>query len=451
MARSKKVAPAQPAPSPEPASPERSAGPGLMWLGWTLAAVGGLTGWATAGHDLAPWGYGAAAVGLALAGAGMVLAGRAPAAPGRILSTLGAVLLVGGGAGLVYPCFVTREELRALHESASFVPALAVASALIGIVLLVIGLTRQRSSEAPFALENVVVSKLQELNPKRFFYDTWKEIDREAAAERAAREAAGKTGYDWRPLVVFATGAVFLALMEYFGHAPTLHAIVGAFPRAEDGDGFFDVLQRSAFWEPPFPNRPRGLTDFVWWSGWRVLGFFLLPAIVVKLVLRERLSDYGLSTAGFLRHAWIYVVFFGIVLVAVVVVSFEEDGFQSYYPFYKHASRSWYDFWAWELLYAAQFFSLEFFFRGFWLKAAKTSMGSHAIYAMVVPYCMIHFGKPFLETLAAILAGIVLGTLALRTRSIWSGFLIHVSVAISMDLAVLLQTSGLPDRWWPPV
>ena len=112
-------------------------------------------------------------------------------------------------------------------------------------------------------------------------------------------------------------------------------------------------------------------------------------------------------------------------------------------------TRSWYDFWTWEALYAAQFFSLEFFFRGFWLRAGKQGMGSHAIYAMVVPYCMIHFGKPFLETLAAILAGLFLGTLALRTRSIWSGFLIHVGVAISMDLAALAQTTGLPDRWWP--
>ena len=54
-------------------------------------------------------------------------------------------------------------------------------------------------------------------------------------------------------------------------------------------------------------------------------------------------------------------------------------------------------------------------------------------------------------TLAAILAGVVLGTLALRTRSIWAGFLIHVSVAISMDIAALIQTTGLPDQWWPSV
>jgi len=62
---------------------------------------------------------------------------------------------------------------------------------------------------------------------------------------------------------------------------------------------------------------------------------------------------------------------------------------------------------------------------------------------------MIHFGKPFLETMAAILAGVVLGTLSMKTRSIWSGFLIHVSVAISMDMAALLATRGLPETLWP--
>jgi len=66
-----------------------------------------------------------------------------------------------------------------------------------------------------------------------------------------------------------------------------------------------------------------------------------------------------------------------------------------------------------------------------------------------VPYCMIHYGKPFAETMGAIVAGIVLGTLAMKTRSIWSGFLIHVSVAISMDVAALMQTDGMPTAWYP--
>ena len=49
---------------------------------------------------------------------------------------------------------------------------------------------------------------------------------------------------------------------------------------------------------------------------------------------------------------------------------------------------------------------------------------------MVVPYCMIHYGKPYLEAGAAIIAGVVLGSLSMRTRSIWAGFLVHGTVAI---------------------
>lgn len=276
-----------------------------------------------------------------------------------------------------------------------------------------------------------------------FLYESWVELDREASKEKEARREQGE--YDWRPLAVFCLGAVFLSLMEYFGHGPDLRDLIGTMNTPAEGE---DV---SAFWArmKEIQDGPFGrLLSFMWWSGWRLLGFFLLPAFVLKVMLSERIADHGLQVRGFTEHAWIYGLFLIPVIIAVGVVSYEES-FKTYYPFYSAASRSWYDFWAWEALYAVQFFSLEFFFRGFWVKASKSMMGSHAIFAMVVPYCMIHFGKPMPETLAAILAGVVLGTLALRTRSIWSGFLIHVTVAISMDLAALMQTTGLPTRFWP--
>ena len=84
-------------------------------------------------------------------------------------------------------------------------------------------------------------------------------------------------------------------------------------------------------------------------------------------------------------------------------------------------------------MYFAQFFGLEMFFRGFWLGALRRSFGSGAIFAMAVPYCMIHFGKPFLEVNGAIVAGIALGSLSMRTKSIYQGFLVHITVAALMD------------------
>jgi membrane protease YdiL (CAAX protease family) len=77
-------------------------------------------------------------------------------------------------------------------------------------------------------------------------------------------------------------------------------------------------------------------------------------------------------------------------------------------------------------------------------------MGSAAIFAMAVPYCMIHYGKPYLETNGAIVAGVVLGSLALKTRSIYAGFLVHITVAFSMDFLALWRRDALPTTFWIP-
>lgn len=275
-----------------------------------------------------------------------------------------------------------------------------------------------------------------DLSPKRFFLASWKALDREAAL---LRKKAGER-WDWHPLAALLFGALCLTLMEYFGHAPTWAVLLDAL----DPPG----APRTTLWAHIRDSQWLELSDFVWWAGWRVLGYLVLPAAFTKLVLRGKLREHGLGAKGVIRHAWAYGLAYCFVLVLVVGVSFTRE-FSTYYPFYKQAHRSWIDFGAWELLYAAQFFSLEFFFRGFWLKAMRRSLGSYAIFAMVVPYCMIHFSKPLAECLGAILAGVALGTLAMRTRSIWLGFAIHVSVALSMDIAALLQGEGLPHHLWP--
>lgn len=293
---------------------------------------------------------------------------------------------------------------------------------------------------------------LPELHPRRFFLETWRDVDRAAAEARARRQMEGK-GYDWRPLIALVLVSVVLTLQEYFGDRTTWSRFVNQGLVIDWGGG--PSRAATHHWKifgPQAWMNPRAYGDLApltYWSFTRSLGYFVLPAIALKL-WGERVRDYGLRGKGFLSHAWIYALFFGIVLIAVVLVAGTSE-FANYYPFYKDASRSWKDFFLWEVIYAAQFFTLEFFFRGFMVFSTRDAMGSSAVLAMVVPYCMIHFGKPWAECLAAILAGIVLGTLALKTRSIWSGFLIHVTVAVSMDLAAMLQTRGLPGGIKLPV
>lgn len=281
--------------------------------------------------------------------------------------------------------------------------------------------------------------RLRELDPRRFFLATWKALDEEAAEERASN-----LGYDTRPLLVLAVGAVCLTLMEFLGHSPQWHAILDFFDdpeRVGPPTNVFGQIRDSRFAQ---------LFDFVYWTTWRVLGYFVVPALVVKLVLRERIRDHGFSLEGVRGHAWIYLLFYALVFLGVMFVAQTMTHFTEYYPFYQYCSRSWFDLLAWELLYAAQFVSLEFFFRGFWLKSMKRALGSQAIFVMIVPYCMIHFGKPLAEALAAIVAGIVLGTIAMRTRSVWAGCVVHIGVAITMDVTALIVSGrGLPEQGWP--
>ena len=95
-----------------------------------------------------------------------------------------------------------------------------------------------------------------------------------------------------------------------------------------------------------------------------------------------------------------------------------------------------------------QFFGLEFFFRGFILHGLRRALGANAIFVMIVPYCMIHFGKPMPETIGAIGAGLILGTLAMRTRSIWGGVLIHIGVAMTMDVLALRGCPPIGSGRW---
>jgi membrane protease YdiL (CAAX protease family) len=270
----------------------------------------------------------------------------------------------------------------------------------------------------------------------RVFRADWLELDRAAAGERAALAVAGKT--ELRPLVAPVLGLFVLALQEYFGKAgffeAALRPALAAFERAHPG-GAVDL----GTWG--------GLYGQLWWGLLRVGGYLLPIAIWPFLFKGERRRDCGLRLAGLGRHLWIYALALVVMVPLLLLVRLQPD-FGAYYPFYRGAGRSWADFLAWEAIYVAQFFALEAFFRGWWLHATR-SLGAASILGMVVPYTMIHFGKPWLEVSGAIVAGVVLGSLSARTRSIWAGFLVHATVGLLMDVLSLEHRGELPARPWP--
>ena len=267
------------------------------------------------------------------------------------------------------------------------------------------------------------------------FRDTWRILDEDAQRERGALLAKGEM--DRRPVVALVLVALILTMQEYYG-----------------GRAFFDVTVWPALqkWDATNTYLKVGHYDelwgFGWWASTRVFGY-VLPFLLWKFFFREdSLLDLGLRAKGFFDHIWIYGLYFVAVVPGLLIVANSPD-FGSYYPFYKASSRSWFDFLVWESMYFAQFFALEMFFRGFWLGVLRKSFGSGAIFAMAVPYCMIHYGKPYLEACGAILAGIALGSISMRTKSIYQGFLIHITVAAMMDWLSLRHRHCTPFTFWP--
>ncbi len=265
----------------------------------------------------------------------------------------------------------------------------------------------------------------------RVFRADWLALDQAAEAERAARGPGRRL--DLRALVAPALGVFVLALQEYFGKGSFFEAAVRpalqAFERAHPGGPV-----ALATWGGIYPN--------LWWGLTRV-GGYLLPLLLWPLLFRgERRLDCGLRVAGLRQHLWIYATALAVMVPLLLLVRHQPD-FGAYYPFYAGAGRSWADFLCWEAIYIAQFFALEAFFRGWWLHATR-SMGAASILGMVVPYTMIHFGKPWLEVSGAIVAGVVLGSVSARTRSIWAGFLVHATVALLMDVLSLQRRGQLP-------
>jgi uncharacterized protein len=272
-------------------------------------------------------------------------------------------------------------------------------------------------SSAPAALWRTVVTETAE---------------RADAESRLALEREGAHRLDREAGVVLLTGVLCLALIHFFGRPATLENWQQLGQALHLG-GVYRSLEGYLLSGPDVRIHAR-----VFWAVARAVGFLLIPGTVIALVLRRPLADYGVRVRGILPHGWIYLAMLLLIAPAVVIASYTAP-FQATYPFYRvdPGERLWPNFWLWELLYASQFVGIEFFFRGFLLHGLKHRMGYTAVWASVVPYTMIHFEKPLAECLGAIVAGWALGTLSLRTGSMWWGAAIHTAVAWGMDLLSL--------------
>lgn len=180
------------------------------------------------------------------------------------------------------------------------------------------------------------------------------------------------------------------------------------------------------------------LVEYLYWFIGDFISFFIAPLLIIKFVFREKIRNYGLSFGDYKAGIKITLIFLVVMIPLIwIVSSFSE--FSLTYPHLTSAKHSWKIFIIYEIGMVIYMFSWEFIWRGFMLFGLKEKFGYYAVLIQMIPFLILHNGKPAPETFGAIIAGIALGILALRTNSIIYCVLTHMSVMFSIDIISTLR------------
>ncbi len=180
------------------------------------------------------------------------------------------------------------------------------------------------------------------------------------------------------------------------------------------------------------------LYEYLYWFMGDFITFFLLPVLIIKLFLKEKLSGFGLQIGDFRIGIKISLIFL-LVMLPVVWIASSYPEFVRTYPQLAETRDNWNTFFIFETAALVYMIAWEFIWRGFMLFGLKEKFGYYAVFIQMIPFLMLHNGKPPAETFGAIAAGIALGILAWRTGSVYYCVITHAVVMFGIDLITTLR------------
>jgi|GEM_PF-5251481 len=173
-----------------------------------------------------------------------------------------------------------------------------------------------------------------------------------------------------------------------------------------------------------------------------------LIVILALLLLFKLLFDrkeshfYGLNRKNANLRLFAPLLF--IILPMVIWAAFQAD-FRNTYPTFKpwlfktyFENNTWLASLIYELSHAFNYIYTELLFRGILVVGLAGILGTEALLPMASLYLIYHFGKPDAEILSSFFGGYILGVFALKFNNIWGGSLIHIALALLMNIAALV-------------
>jgi membrane protease YdiL (CAAX protease family) len=180
------------------------------------------------------------------------------------------------------------------------------------------------------------------------------------------------------------------------------------------------------------------LYEYIYWFVGDFLTLFILPLLIIKLLLKGKLTSFGLRVGDYKIGLKYSIIFLAIMIPIVWFVSANGD-FIDTYPQLNDMKYSWSIFLIFESGILLYMIAWEFIWRGFMLFGLEEKFGYYAVLIQMIPFLILHNGKPVAETFGAIVAGLALGILALKTRSVLYCIITHAGVMFSIDLVSTLR------------
>jgi len=158
---------------------------------------------------------------------------------------------------------------------------------------------------------------------------------------------------------------------------------------------------------------------------WTSIFFYytVCPIIVIIIVLRKNPLDFGLR----MGRPGIWGFWVGIICLAVAVILYVSSFIPSLQNYYQMER---FNFISYFLTSCISLAASEFIYRGFLLFGLKEKFQEGSILLQMIPFALLHLGKPELETVSTLLTGILFGYVAYRGKSYWPAFIIHLFINI---------------------
>lgn len=152
--------------------------------------------------------------------------------------------------------------------------------------------------------------------------------------------------------------------------------------------------------------------------------YFLIPLGLIVLVFRESPIRYGLGWGDW-RRSGRYLLLMALLVAVVLPFATRLPALRTYHTTMAVQGFDLGDWLFWAVTDGSFLFAWEFLFRGFLVFGLEERFGYQAVLVQAVPFALTHLTKPEIEALGALFGGLVLGYVALRTRSFWPAFLTH--------------------------